>query len=156
MTDWKDISQWRENNRLEAKKAQGGLPESIWETYSAFANTEGGLILLGVGENDADRGFYPVRLADPAQLLEEFWERVNDPAVVSENILSADDARLVTAEGMPVVAIRVPKATDAQRPVYIGTDPLTGSYWRSGDGDFRLAPDIVRGMLARRKEGPGR
>lgn len=73
-----DFEGFRENNRLEAKSAAKGLPLSIWETYSAFANTEGGLILLGVVENE-DNSLRVVGLQSPEKLIKEFWDTVNNP-----------------------------------------------------------------------------
>ena len=43
-----------ENQTVEFKKAKDTLPNSIWETYSAFANTDGGLIILGIAEQKGE------------------------------------------------------------------------------------------------------
>ena len=85
MLDFDYIEKYRENNRIEAKKALGGLPKSIWETYSAFANTLGGVILLGVEE--IDKVFHPINLPDPQRLIDEFWQILNDKTKISKNIL---------------------------------------------------------------------
>ena len=76
MIDFNNLEKYRENNRIEAKKATGGLPRSIWETYSAFANTLGGIILLGVEERP-DKTLHTVDLPDPDRLIKEFWDIVN-------------------------------------------------------------------------------
>ena len=93
MIDLNRLEEYRENNRIEAKKALGGLPHSIWETYSAFANTLGGVILLGVEEH-ADKSLHAVDLPDPEKLVKEFWDAVNNPNKASVNVLTSRHVRI--------------------------------------------------------------
>ena len=146
MLDFKNLQQYRENNRIEAKQALGGLPESLWETYSAFANADGGVILLGV-EELTDKSFHALDILDPQWLIEDFWRIINDPQMVSVNILTEDAVQIHTVDGKRIIAITVPKATPAQRPVYIGTDPYSGSYYRCGEGDYRIPREEIENML---------
>ena len=140
------LSEYREDNRIEAKRAQGGLPHSLWETYSAFANTLGGVILLGVAEA-ADKSLYSVHLPSPETLAEGFWRAVNDPKIASVNLLRPEDVRVVKSGKNHIVVIFVPPAAPEVRPVYVGGDPYTGSYFRSGEGDCRMPPEQVEALL---------
>ena len=155
MLHFEEIDKYRENNRIEAKRAQGGFPKSLWETYSAFANTIGGVILLGV-EELPDKSFRPVKLPSPEWLAGEFWRLVNDRQIVSANILKENQVQIVEAgiggqggsggKGR-IVVIEVPRADRREKPVYIGSDPYMGSYRRNGEGDYRCTRDEVDSML---------
>lgn len=151
MIDFRQLHLYQENNRIEAKQARGGLPDSIWETYSAFANTLGGIILLGVMECE-DKSFRSIRLSSPEWLAEEFWTRLTDGSHVNSNILSRDDIRIEESEGNRIVVIEVPRADRQEKPIYTGPDPFSGSYRRNGEGDYRCTREEVESMLRDRTD----
>lgn len=146
MIDFSRLEQYREDNRLEAKRAIGGLPVSIWESYSAFANASGGVILLGV-EEYRDKSLHPVDLPDPSGILQDFWRGLNNRDLVSANILRDENVREICLDGKHIIVIDVPPAGEDSYPVYIGTDPFHGTYYRSGEGDFRCTREEVELML---------
>ncbi len=146
MIDFSVLENYRENNRIEAKKALGGLPHSIWETYSAFANTLGGLILLGV-EEYKDKTLHTVDLPAPEEMVHEFWSKVNDPRFASVNILSAGDVAIHEVAGDHIIVISVPRAERTDKPVFVEGDRNTGTYRRSGEGDCRCSRDEIQTML---------
>ena len=146
MIDFKTLEEYRENNRIEAKAAQGGVPNSIWETYSAFANTLGGIILLGVIELD-DKSLSAVGLPDPVRSLKEFWDIINNAQKVSVNLLSDKDVTIENANGKDIIVIRVPRAARTEKPVYINGNPFTGSYRRNGEGDYKCSREQVQAMV---------
>lgn len=145
MLDLNHLEQYRENNRIEAKKALGGLPRSIWETYSAFANTLGGIILLGVEEHP-DKSLHPVNLPDPERLVKEFWDTVNNASKVSVNILSDRHVRIEDVGGNRIIVIEVPRAMRYYKPVYVDGNPVSGTYRRNGEGDYHCTEEELRAM----------
>ena len=151
MLDFQNLQNYRENNRIEAKQALGGLPESIWETYSAFANAEGGVILLGV-EELPDKSLHALNLLDPRWLIEDLWRGLNDPALVSVNILSEENVQIHLVEGKQIVAVTVPPAPVHLRPVYVYQEERWQAYIRRGEGDFRCTQEELEAMY-RQREG---
>lgn len=145
--------QFSESVDLELKAAQGrdhrgGLPGSLFETYSAMANTQGGDILLGVVESkDGER--WTVQGVERAEKLKkELWDALNNRQRVNINLLSDADVQILPIDGKAVLAIHVPQATRKQRPVFVRENPMTGTYRRRGEGDYRVDDDTVKRMLA--------
>lgn len=145
MIDLNNLEKYRENNRIEAKTALGGLPHSIWETYSAFANTLGGIILLGVQEYK-DKSFHVVDLPEPERLKQEFWDAVNDPETASVNVLSTRNVRIETVDGKRIIVINVPPADRSFKPVYVEGN-ASNTYRRNGEGDYKCTREEIQKMF---------
>ncbi len=137
---------YKEDSLLEVKSARGGLPNSLWESYSAFANSDGGVIVLGVKEKE-DGTFFIEGLKDPHKLMKDFWNGINNRQKVSSNILTDSMAYLDKVEDKDVIVIRVPRAERTSRPVYVGSDPRNGTYRRNGEGDYHCSIDEVALMI---------
>lgn len=153
MIDLNNLEEYRENNRIEAKRSSGGFPHSLWETYSSFANTLGGVILLGV-EEYKDTSLHAVDLPEREKLVEKFWATVNDKKKVSAKILTEKDVQLAEYQGKRIIIITVPRAERCDRPVYIGGDPYNGSYRRNGEGDYLCTRSQVNSMLRDARNTP--
>ncbi|MBS5450891.1 MAG: hypothetical protein KHY83_00100 [Coriobacteriia bacterium] len=138
---------------LEAIPTHAALPSSsLLKTYVAFANTRGGVILIGA-RLEADGTLLPVGLEDPLGTIRELWSLVSDPARVSANILVNGDVRLEKLGGECVVSLRVPRARPEVRPIHIGNHVLGSTYRRvNGETQPCSAEEIAEMERASRPE----
>ncbi|MFD2435726.1 RNA-binding domain-containing protein [Modicisalibacter luteus] len=151
-----DIAALRESEDIECKLAQGrdgkgALPKDFWETYSAFANTQGGDILLGILEKSGNR-FELAGVADPQKVIDELWTGLNNPQKASINILHNQCVRKVEIDGKTLVQVHIPAATRKHKPVFLKGNPLTGTYRRLNSTDQLQSSEVVRRMLAEQAE----
>lgn len=140
--DINNLSQYEEDHRIEVKKAKSQVPDSLWSSYSAFANTDGGIILLGVDEKD-DHSFVVKGVVDAHKIVTDFWNMVNNRQKVSLNILTNNMVKDYEVDGKTIVVIEVPRAERTMRPVYVGQDPMKGTYVRWGEGDHLCDRDQI-------------
>ena len=151
MANFFDLSQfdeYREDNRREVKKANGGLPISLWDTYSAFANCYGGVIILGVKE-EKDGSWKTTGLQNASKLRKDFWDTINNSKKVNINLLSEDDVEMyeVGDNKDVIMVIYVPMAKREQKPVYINNDIFNGTFRRNYEGDYHCTRLQVKTML---------
>lgn len=147
MIDLKEIFKSSEKVNIEVKAAQGGVPNSIWETYSSFANTFGGTIILGIGEDKETKKFIPMGIADADKMIKEIWNTLNNRQKISANILLENHVYAIEYDGHDYVVIEVPRADRRDKPIFIGTDMFKGSFKRNHEGDYHCTKDDVRSMI---------
>lgn len=135
-----------EPTSIEVKSGAGGFPTSIRETLVAFANTDGGTIVIGVDET---AGFALVDLPDAAtyrdRLVSLSRDAVTPPLQISADVAEVDGARILVAQ--------VPVTAADQRPVYVKSKGVsTGAYLRTGDGDRRMSEAEIALVYASRTQ----
>ena len=119
---------------VEVKRAAGGLPRNVAETMSAFANSRGGIIILGLDEG---AGFAPVGVGDPVPLRDELVGVAR--AKLTPALAPIVDT--VPFEAAILVVAEIEALPPAQRPCYVTARGLyNGAFVRVGDGDQRLTP----------------
>jgi ATP-dependent DNA helicase RecG len=151
-----DLILLRESVELECKLAagrdgQGVVPDEFWPTYSAFANTRGGIIILGIREKAGQ--FQIEGIVNIAKVRKELFDALNNRQKVSVNLLSDDQVQEVTIDGRTILVIDIPRATRKQRPVHLTTNPFDGhTFRRLNDGDRYLSDDEIKRLLAEQVE----
>ena len=147
MFDLNHFEKLKESNQLEVKQSIQGIPNSIWETYSAFCNSYGGTILLGVGE-DKNKNLFTCGLNENQanNLLKSFWDTINNQTKVSINLLSDKDVQIKQIDNDYIVIINVPQSDKSFKPVYINNNPLF-AYRRNHEGDYRCTKLEIQAML---------
>ena len=134
-----------ENGVVEFKRGRGGVPGDFWPSYSAFANTDGGVIVLGVKEENNVRVIEGVENAEKVRA--DLWNAANNPDKVSDNVLSNKRVYSLEIDGKELVVTEVPRADRRMKPVYVGADVFRGAYRRNGEGDYHCSREAVEAMI---------
>lgn len=131
---------------VEIKSGAGGFPGSVVDSLSAFANGDGGTVILGLDET-ADFG--PAKGFDAAKIRDALAgacaDKMEPPLRLQIDIEEFEGALIVRAD--------VPELDPVAKPCFVKTrGAYQGSFIRGGDGDRRLTHYEVTQLLANRTQ----
>lgn len=150
MLNWEDIedflnnpTQIKEKQYLECKKAKNSLPKDFWKSFSAFSNTEGGFILLGISEEN--KHFIITGVEEPSKMVDEIYSQARGQQKISYHYLDNESIRIF--EEKKVIAVYVKKAENNRLPVFLNGD-CANSYVRRNTGDHKLNINELQTFLS--------
>lgn len=146
-TDVKELIAEGEGTTIEFKRKLDN-PEKIARSISAFANTEGGVILFGIDDNGSVIGVESEKSVTEEILLAgaEFCDPPIEPEIES-----------VSVRGKEVIVVTVPVSTE--KPVYVsdGSDTDNGNskvYVRVNDKTMLASRETAGILYAENPESP--
>ncbi|HEV1096284.1 TPA: helix-turn-helix domain-containing protein, partial [Streptococcus pneumoniae] len=135
-----------ENQGVEFKEAKNSFPKDGMKTICSFANTNNGLLILGVSENTKNKDFYISGVNDPDKVLDELYSLLNNPNKINRNVINEESVEVVNIKGKEIVIIPVNKVDYKDKPIYLN-DNIASTYFRQGTGDFRCSQEQINSML---------
>lgn len=132
---------------FEVKEALNELPKSVWETVSAFSNTSGGWIVLGIKEiRKNGLSTYEISGVNNAEKIEQDFVGVLR-SKTKFNVFISVTAKRYEIEGKHVLAFYIPSSVS--KPVFF--NEYRNIFIRTGSGDQR-ANDFEINTLIREQE----
>lgn len=133
-----------DDSNYEAKSCDVKLSVSVWETVSAFANTNGGTLLLGLDESN---NFSPTKNFDINKVRDQFIEGIGDGGANGARLTYPPRynlERVIVDDNSQILAIKIYENPADKKPCYItAKGDKGGSYKRVDDKDIRMSNDEV-------------
>ncbi len=125
------VSLKTETNNIEFKKAKNGVPENLYDTFSSFSNTSGGIIIFGIDEKD---NYSVCGITNP----DDFQKKITEQTRMMEpNIRPA--ITIAKYRGKVIASVEIPELDVFNKPCYYrGKGKMKGSYIRVGDADLPM------------------
>ncbi len=146
--DISHLSNLKEGLNVEFKESLTKVPESFYETYSSFSNTDGGVIYLGIKEG---RRNTIVGVQNPIEQKKAIISALHSKEKVSYCSVTDEDIQILDIDGKKVIKVNVSEAPREVKPVYIKGN-LSLSYERVGDGDFQMSEECITNSLIDRRQ----
>ena len=135
--EWKD---------LELKESRVKVPESAYESVSAFLNTEGGHIVLGVNDKKEIVG-----VIDVDKIQNDFIGNLHNPERFGSPVMFEE--YLKQHQDMNVLVFYIPEANRKDKPVYVKTKKQGNvAFIRKGGGDYKCGKAELDRMIADAQE----
>lgn len=138
------LEQLKENVHVELKTAKNALPKDFWPTFSAFSNTHGGTIFLGIEEGSPKNKLTGVN--NYKKIIDDLFSTLSNKNKVSYSNISDDDVDYFTIDGATIIMVNIKEADNKYKPVHLNGQ-YEFTYIRKHSGDVKVSDEELRIML---------
>ena len=127
---------------FDGKKIKTPNKDSLADEIAAFANTSGGILVLGVHDKTREVEGIPAEKLDNVELwlTNILTEKISPPPLIQTRLVEVPDR---AGYQKPVVWVRIPKS------LFVHRSPK-GYYHRVGSSKREMAPDLLARMFQQR------